>query len=327
MQNVKKVDIENKNNHKRNRRRKRNMTGYYFLVAFLAAGIAASLSVTLLFNVHEVVISGMTGSSYSETEIISSAGISRGDNLVRMNTVKIKDTMMNDLLFIDDVEIKKSFPDKVLIDITPSIECAYVECKGGYALISENWRIIGQTEEPEKSSLIIVRGFDCKSNEEKTIIESKDPDKSTALKEILDEIKKQNIKKMVSVDISDKYDVELNYDNRIKICIEKPVDIEYKLRYAYKIITDELRENKNGYLIYRNSLGYSYVSEEEYNRINGGFNLPVLPDAENSGESMVTGVSDNPEVSITGNEIAEPAVTESYIPAVTSAATAQQVGW
>ena len=276
MQNVKKVNIENKNNHKRDRRRRKNMLGYYVLVAVLATGIAASLSVTLLFNVHEVEITGLDGSSYTEEEIVSSSGISRGDNLVRMNTDNIRMDMLDDLLMIDDVKIKKAFPHKVEMDIVPSIEAAYVECSGGYILISENWRIIGQKEKTENKNLIVVKGFECVSSEEKTILSSKDHDKGEILKNILDEIKKQNIEKMVSVDITDKYDIELNYDNRITIKIEKPDDIEYKLKYAYKIITDELRENKNGYLIYRNSLGYSYVSEEEYNRINSntGTSLP-----------------------------------------------------
>ena len=143
MQNVKKVNIENKNNHKRDRRRRKNMLGYYVLVAVLATGIAASLSVTLLFNVHEVEITGLDGSSYTEEEIVSSSGISRGDNLVRMNTDNIRMDMLNDLLMIDDVKIKKAFPHKVEMDIVPSIEAAYVECSGGYVLISENWRIIG----------------------------------------------------------------------------------------------------------------------------------------------------------------------------------------
>ncbi len=299
MQDVKKVDIESQRNQKRNRRRRKNMTGYYVLVAVLAAGIAAALSVTLLFNVHEVVISGMSGSGYTEEDIVRSSGIVRGDNLVRMKTDRIRETMLNDLLYIDDVQITRSFPNKVLIDITPSKGCAYVECRGGYMLVSENWRIIGHAEQPEDRNLIVVKGFDCESNEEKTTMTSTDPDKNTALKNIMDEIKNQNIKNMVSIDLTDKYDVVLDYDNRIRIKIEKPNDIEYKLRYAYKIITDELRENKNGYLIYRNSLGYSYVSDEEYNRINGGSGFSsAVPAPENPPADMI-----NPDVSaaVSGN--------------------------
>lgn len=320
--NVKKVNIENKNSQKRNRRRRRNMLGYYFLVAVLASGIAAALSVTLLFNVREVEINGIDGSSYSEEELVDSSGIKRGDNLVRMNTEKTEKKMLESLLLIDDVSIKKSFPHKVTMDIVPSVEKAYVECSGGYVLISENWRIIGQKESPENENLILVKGFECASTEEKTILSSNDRDKDEILRNILDEIDRQKIENMVSVDISDKYDIELNYDNRIKIKIEKPDDVEYKLKYAYKIITDELRENKNGYLIYRNSLGYSYVSAEEYNRINStiGVDFPQVTEADSEPES--TGNTGSESAGAVTSAVS--AVTE-YNKPVTAAV--QQEGW
>ncbi len=60
-----------------------------------------------------------------------------------------------------------------------------------------------------------------KKNTEKTFMKSKDKDKDEALKTILDEISSQGIKNIVGIDLSDKYDIVLNYDNRIKIKIEK----------------------------------------------------------------------------------------------------------
>lgn len=323
MQDVKKVDIEKRNNQKRDRRRRKNMLGYYILVAVLTVIIFAVLSVTLMFNVREVVISGLGASSYKEEDIIRSSGIVKGDNLVRMNTDKIREAMLADLTFIDDVEIKKNYPNGIQISITPSVGTAYVECQGGYMLVSRSWRIIGHTEQPEDKSIIVVNGFDCESNEEKTVMASKDPDKDEALRSILHEIESQDMKNMVSVDISDKYDVVLNYDNRIKIKIEKPNDIEYKLRYAYKIITDELRENKNGYLIYRNSLGYSYVSEEEYNRINGGISA-LLPD-KNEEQPLSTDVSAVTEP--VGSDVSASGTNDTALPPVTQEIQTQHEGW
>ncbi|MBQ5336674.1 MAG: FtsQ-type POTRA domain-containing protein [Oscillospiraceae bacterium] len=289
MQDVKKVNIENKNNikFKRDRRRKNNMTGYYILVIILSLMIAAVLSVTFAFNVHSININigGSGTTEYSEEELLSSSGIVGGENLVRMNTEKIREKMLDELLCIDDVTVRKDFPNTVEITVIPSVPAAYVECRGGYMTVSENWRIIGQVTEPADEKLIVVKGFDPVTNEEESVMKSKDADKDEALKAILDEIASQKIENMVEIDLNDKYDIILNYDNRIKIKIEKPVDVEYKLQYAYKIITEELRENKSGYLIYRNSLGYSYVSDEEYRRVNGSINSmipkrPELPGTE-----------------------------------------------
>ncbi|MBR6923395.1 MAG: FtsQ-type POTRA domain-containing protein, partial [Oscillospiraceae bacterium] len=233
MQDVKKVNIENKNNikFKRDRRRKNNMTGYYILVIILSLMIAGVLSVTFAFNVHSININilGSGTTEYSKEELLQHSGITGGENLVRMKTEKIREKMLEELLCIDDVTIKKDYPNTVEINVVPSVPAAYVECKGGYMIVSENWRIIGQVVEPADEKLIVVKGFDPVSNAEKTVMQSKDTDKDEALKTILDEIKSQKIENMVEIDISDKYDIVLNYDNRIKIKIEKPVDVEYKL--------------------------------------------------------------------------------------------------
>lgn len=292
------------------------MTGYYLLVIFLAVSIAFSLSVTLLFNVKEVVVSGVSGTQYDEQDIAAASNITKGDNLVRMKTEKIEKGILGTMLYVDDVKVRKGFPDKVYIDVTPSKELAYVECKGGYMLVSEGWRILKLSETPQDpedpdKKLIVVKGFSAVSNAEKTVMESIDKDKNEALKNILDEIKKQNIEKIVSIDITDKYDVMLNYDNRICIKIEKPEDVEYKLRYAYQIIKDELRENKTGYLIYRNSLGYSYVSEEEYERING---INSAHEGEPQVPDDIAGVSDTSD--ITNVTESEPPETSGNVSAV-----------
>ena len=74
MQNVKKIEIDNKKNRKRQRRRQKNMIGYYILVGFLALSIGISLSVTFLFNIKQIVFIG--SSQYDTVEIIKASDIS-----------------------------------------------------------------------------------------------------------------------------------------------------------------------------------------------------------------------------------------------------------
>lgn len=265
MQDVKKVNVKNS----KRSRKKNAMLKYYILIAFFIICIGFSLCVTFLFNINNIAIGRWQESKYSREEIAEASGISGGDNLIRLNTEKVRENILNTLEFVDDAEVVKSFPNGVIINITPSINAAYVECKGGYMLISEGWRILGLFDKTDDDNIIIVKGFDPQSNVEKTVMTSNDNDKNEALKVILDEIKKQNIQKIKYIDLTDKYDIVINYDNRILIKIEKADDIEYKLRFAYQIVKDELKETKSGYLIYRNSLGFSYVSTEEYEKING----------------------------------------------------------
>ncbi len=268
MQNVNKVDLNDNKNGKRKRRRQRNMFGYYILVIFLTLSIGFSLSVTLLFNIKKIVIRGTT--QYENADIIRTSGVIKGDNLIRLDTKEARKKIIENMLYIDDAVIKKGFPDKLYIDLTPSEKYAYVECKGGYMIISKGWKILELSADTTDENLITVNGFEPESNEIMKTAASMDKSKDKILHELLDQIAKQKIENIVSINLTDKYDIEINYENRITIIIGNSSDIEYKLKYAYQLLneTKELGKNKRGYLVYHEDLGYSFITSEEYNEIN-----------------------------------------------------------
>ncbi|MBE6842491.1 MAG: FtsQ-type POTRA domain-containing protein [Ruminococcus sp.] len=317
-QNVNKVNLNDNKNGRRKRQRQKDMRGYIFLIVFLAVAIGASLSVTLLFNIKEIEIAGTT--MYESTEIINSSGIKAGDNLVRLSTEKAREKILSEMLYIDDVKIKKSFPDKICMELTPSVEMAYVEYRGGYLLISEGYRVLGFYETIENPDLMVIKGYFLSEDEviakmeedenyeritvlEKTRLVTDDDKNEEILIQILEQINKGNISDIVSIDLSTDYDIVLNYNNSINIMIGNSFDIEYKLRYAYHIITNELRQNKSGYLIYHDSLGYSYVSKEEYDEVN------------KKSETLL----DVPENTVTGKTTEMPQVTSAQSTSVSNA--------
>lgn len=338
-QNVNKVNINDNKNRRRKRQRQKDLRGYIFVIIFLAIAIGASLSVTLLFNIKEIEISGTT--MYENTDIIKSSGISAGDNLVRLSTEKAREKILSEMLYIDDVKIKKSFPDKVCMEITPSVEMAYVEYRGGYLLISEGYRILGMYETIENPDLMVIKGYfltneelakkekneDEKEEKEKFVIEEKtllhtddDISNDETLKEIINQIKSGNISDISSIDLSTDYNIVLDYNNSIKIMIGNAFDIEYKLAYAYHIITNELRQNKSGYLIYHDSLGYSYVSKEEYDEINKKSEILMNGNQEN----IVTEKLPSVTTAVTSAVSVESNVTVTNLPAATTVKSSQQ---
>ena len=304
MQDVKKIEIDNNKTRKRQRRRRKNMTGYYILVGFLTLIIGVSLSVTFLFNIKEIVVSG--SSQYDNVDIIKASDISTGDNLIRLNTTLARDKILSNMLYIDDVVISKKFPDKLEMKLYPSKEMAYVQYKSGYIIISEKWRILEDVEKSDEKNLLRINGFNPVSGEPKTTMKSDDIDKEEILHNILECISELEITDITSIDIDDKYDIRLNYSGRINILIGNSKDVEYKLKYAYHILTNELRQNKSGYLIYHDSLGYSYVSEDEYNQINDGLQKNDNTEVVQKDSSNTTGIVTD----ITGNSPENMEVTD-----------------
>lgn len=61
MRDVVKTNVKREQNSKRRRRRRRHLSFYFFLVIILVAGIGVLLSVTLLFNIKNIVDKGRCG--------------------------------------------------------------------------------------------------------------------------------------------------------------------------------------------------------------------------------------------------------------------------
>ncbi len=286
--NINKIDMDNGSESRRKKRRRRNVPGYYLLVLCLAAGIVATLSFTVFFNIKYFEIS--SNSKYELVDVAKSSKVNKGDNLLRLDTEEVRKNILDSMLYIDDVTVEKSFPFTLKIDLVPSEELAYIYANEKYILISKNWRILGSFNAPEKDDLMVIEGFEPASDKLKTLLSEKitqpaDPDdpsaneyiekneenrlKSDILKNIFDIVSRRNMKNIGTVDITDPYNISISYDNRINILVGDYDDLEYKMRLAYQILNDEplSRKNKKGYLIYQEKSQYSYVAEEDYREV------------------------------------------------------------
>ena len=70
----------------------------------------------------------------------------------------------------------------------------------------------------------------------------------TVIKEIALSIDKNRVTGIKEINVSDMSDIELNYDNRIKIVIGMPEYVDYKIRTAMTIIMQKLSQDDKGRL-------------------------------------------------------------------------------
>ena len=73
--------VKSENNGGNKRVRRRNMSLYYGLVLFIVLIMFAVLSVTVFFNVENIIVNG--SSIYTAEEIVAASGIQGGDNMIR----------------------------------------------------------------------------------------------------------------------------------------------------------------------------------------------------------------------------------------------------
>lgn len=244
MRDVVKTNVKREQNSKRNRRRRRHRSFYLFLVFLMVIGIGVLLSVTLLFNIKKTVVKGE--SDYTEDDIIRMSGISVGDNLVRLDSKTASDRILSSMIYIEDAEIDKQYPDTLVINISKCISTANIECEDGYLVISAKGKILDKVKE-KSENLLFIQGFEPSVETLGTYLKSVDSQKDDILYEILEKIEKENEHEITSVDMTDKYEININYENRIIFEMGNSNDISYKLNLA-KTVLDDLNEDKEGYM-------------------------------------------------------------------------------
>lgn len=242
-------DVIKGNSNSGNRRRKRrgNYKLHYSMVALVAVVAFTVLSVTVFFNIDSVVITG--SSIYTPDEIIAAGGIKSGDNLVRKNLSGCERAITSELIYIENAKLKRHFPSSLKIEIEPCVPTAVMENNGGYFLISKSGKILEYSENPYEELLTFygtepIDGLLIGKN-----FESADSKKTSNIYELIEQVQNSLVAGKISkFDVSDRLNVSCIYDNRIKIELGAVTEIDYKLKFAYTIITQKIGVETEGTL-------------------------------------------------------------------------------
>ncbi|MCD7888389.1 MAG: FtsQ-type POTRA domain-containing protein [Oscillospiraceae bacterium] len=248
---------------RRKRRRRGNMSLYYLMLFVATIIILYVLSRTVFFKVENYEISG--NSRYTEYEILSAAGLSDSENLYNIDLSATEAKIKKKLIYIDDVTVSRQLPGTIVIEITEAEEFACCQYEGNrYAVISRNGRLL-QTEQAEPDEeLLQIYGLDLIDVSLGDEFTSSDENKKSIIMNLLDVIDDICPGKIDYIDITDRTDITMSYDNgRITIDFGSSLDYEYKMRYLITIIEANLDADASGELIYiSSSSGVSFIPDE-----------------------------------------------------------------
>lgn len=292
MRDVVKTNVKRNQNSKRARRRRRNVPLYCFLVIILVLGIGILLSVTLFFNINKIDVKGDV--DYSSEEIIRISGIGNGDNMVRLDSKKAADNILNSMIYIEDVNIDKKYPDTLEINVTRCVAAANIQLGDKYIIVSQKGKILEKADS-NQSDLITVTGFEPSSEILGTYIESSDEQKTEIYFEIFNYIA-ENDNKIVSIDMTDKYDIKVNYDNRINFELGNSNDVTYKLKLAETVFND-LGDDKKGTMemIGSNQISFRSDTASDKNTSSGNSMTKIPIEDESTPESTEESSQDDYE--------------------------------
>ncbi|MDE7363608.1 MAG: FtsQ-type POTRA domain-containing protein [Ruminococcus sp.] len=248
MEDVNKVDINRQNSGKRMRRRKRMMSVYVISVVLLVISVGVTMCFTFLFNVDKIIVSGES-ETYSYMQIVESSGVRAGDNLFRMNTDKAEKQILDDLLYVETANVERDFPSTIKITVTRCIPAYNIQYDNGVLLVSRQGKILSNNDfYTDIDNLPIIYGFEPAEMEEGKALKSVNSNKFDAFLQIISRFDRDDNKQIESIDITNEYDIIVNYRNGLVFSMGNWSDVEYKLDLAQNVMRDENVIGKKGYL-------------------------------------------------------------------------------
>lgn len=234
MRDVEKTSVSRHQNSKRKRRRTRRHTAYIALVAVLVIGIGIALSMTLFFNVTDIVVLNET--DVPDDEIVKLSGISYQDNLVRLDGAIAAEKVRSRVAYAEKVTVRRIFPSTVEISVEKAVPVANISQSYGYLLVSASNRVLEELKEAPREGLIIITGYNPAQGTIGMVLKSEDEKRDNVLKTLTAAVSECNNDQIKSIDMTDQSDILVMFGENVEFHMGSASDAVYKLRLAAKTI-------------------------------------------------------------------------------------------
>ncbi|MBR3963069.1 MAG: FtsQ-type POTRA domain-containing protein [Oscillospiraceae bacterium] len=229
--------MDNARKKQRKAAKRRRLTPFLIVVSVFLFAAAVYLCLTMLFNVDRVIIKGNT--LYDELELIETSGIEKGENLFEVDTAYAENKLYSVYNYVEEVEVKRSFPNAVTITIVEATPFSVIEEADGYTLVSAGGKVLERGLDEVPKGMLSVRGVSTVTNTEDNA------KRMELMKKIIGAMQELEMEKYVFLDLTETLEITMIYDNRVKVSLGNELEIPYKLQFADSVISEKLP--KTGY--------------------------------------------------------------------------------
>ncbi len=241
------------------KKRKRNVFKALIFTVIIAVGVLIALSLTVLFKIETITVSGDT--RYTAEQIIENSDVKIGDNLWRTTSQNVTEKLSEALPYVANAKIVRKIPSEVEIVITETLP-AYSISKGKkYILINEKDKVLEENA-AKKGDTVQIIGIEILNTKAGTTLTVKSPESYDAAKEIINSASSNELK-LTQVDVSDTNLLTAVYGGQIRLEFGSRSDMMSKLKMAKEIISKlESENNKQQGVINLKSVTKAFFKEE-----------------------------------------------------------------
>ncbi len=137
----------------RQQKRKRRFTTCMLVLAAVVIGMI--LSLTVFFKINTIEVTGT--SQYSKESILNVCGVDTGDNLFLIKKTGVAEKISRALPFTGEITVKRSFPNKIVIQVTDSVPSSAVVYEDGYALLNQDQKVLATVSTEEELYSLVAQ--------------------------------------------------------------------------------------------------------------------------------------------------------------------------
>lgn len=239
---------------KKRAKKKRRSKRFYALVVTGITLLAATAAVLIYCfavgsPISEIVVDGE--SIYSAKEIATSCGVVVGDNIFTVGKQRVSEAVCKALPYIGSVEVKRNFPDKLSLTVTPTTDKYLIKTKSGaYICLDENDKVLSLKKKKVKNGSFRLEGFEGQEVEPGTQYVPCEEDKKRfeIAKSVAAVFENGTLKNVNVIDLTDINKIVAVYDSHYNIFIGSTDDLENKIALASSILKKSAVKNGKGYV-------------------------------------------------------------------------------
>lgn len=239
---------------KKRARKKRRSKRFYALLVTGVTLLAATAAVLIYCfavgsPISEIVVDGE--SIYSAKEIAASCGVVVGDNIFTVGKQRVSEAVCKALPYIGSVEVKRSYPDKLSLTVTPTADKYLIKTKSGaYICLDEKGKVLSLKKKKVKSGAFRLEGFEGQKVEPGTQYAPCEADERRFEigKRIAAAFEGSTLKNVNVIDLSDIDAIVAVYDSRYNIFIGNAENLENKIALAASTLRKNAVKNGKGYV-------------------------------------------------------------------------------
>ena len=229
--------------HKKRRRRKL-ATLYIFLIISILL-ISCFFIIHSFFKVTNIEVKG--SKRYKQSQIRQISNIKLEQNMFTFKSETVSKRLKNELLYVDEATVNKKLPNKVYISIIDAKPKYLLKNQSKYFVVSQRFKILETKNKKDHNSdeLIEVEGIEISDLEVGKFI-SEDDLKITILKKLNLSLNRNKFEGINKIDIRNKSNIKIMYQNRIKILLGDMSQLDYKIKFVKHIVNKNIDKNEKG---------------------------------------------------------------------------------